>query len=83
VDCDTAREALSARIDGEAEPVSPDEHLHTCAECQEWYAAAAALTWVVPDEPAQMPDLADAVLWHVEPHAGILRSTRWRPRRPE
>lgn len=43
VDCDVAREALSARLDGEAEPVPSarvDEHLRTCAQCRSWYAAA-------------------------------------------
>ena len=39
VDCDVAREALSARIDGEREPVPSarvDEHLEHCAECRTW-----------------------------------------------
>lgn len=81
MDCDTCREALSARIDGEAEPVAPDEHLHSCASCQEWHAAATALTRSVPADTTPMPDLTDAVLWQVEPRAGLLRSTRWRPRR--
>lgn len=41
--CDVAREALSARIDGEREPVPAarvDEHLATCRECGAWYALA-------------------------------------------
>lgn len=82
VDCDTSREALSARIDGEAEPASPDEHLRTCAECREWYAAATALTWAFPDEStAPMPDFVDDVFERVEPREGLLGPTRWRPRR--
>ena len=47
MDCDTAREALSARIDGEAEPVPSarvDEHLETCEPCRQWQAAAAEQT---------------------------------------
>ncbi len=51
VDCDVAREALSARIDGEREPVPAprvDEHLATCEPCREWYAAAVNQTRVVP-----------------------------------
>jgi len=43
VDCDVAREALSARIDGEREPVPTlrvDEHLASCAGCREWYSRA-------------------------------------------
>jgi RNA polymerase sigma-70 factor, ECF subfamily len=41
--CDVAREALSARIDGEREPVPAarvDEHLETCRECCAWYILA-------------------------------------------
>ena len=41
--CDVAREALSARIDGEREPVPAarvDEHLEICRECCAWYILA-------------------------------------------
>ncbi len=41
--CDVAREALSARIDGEREPVPAarvDEHLETCPACCAWYIRA-------------------------------------------
>jgi predicted anti-sigma-YlaC factor YlaD len=41
--CDVAREALSARIDGEREPVPAarvDEHLQTCPDCRSWYIFA-------------------------------------------
>jgi predicted anti-sigma-YlaC factor YlaD len=47
VDCDVAQEALSARIDGEREPVPAarvDEHLATCADCSGWYAQAVEQT---------------------------------------
>jgi predicted anti-sigma-YlaC factor YlaD len=47
VDCDTAREALSARIDGEREPIPAarvDEHLHGCGPCREWHATAVEQT---------------------------------------
>ncbi|HTX97550.1 MAG TPA: DUF2275 domain-containing protein [Mycobacterium sp.] len=47
VDCDVAREALSARIDGEREPVPTlrvDEHLGSCAGCREWYSRAVEQT---------------------------------------
>ncbi|MFT4128076.1 MAG: zf-HC2 domain-containing protein, partial [Gordonia sp. (in: high G+C Gram-positive bacteria)] len=40
--CEVAREALSARIDGERETVPSirvDEHLAGCAECADWFAA--------------------------------------------
>ncbi|GFG76092.1 DUF2275 domain-containing protein [Mycobacterium botniense] len=41
MDCDVAREALSARLDGEREPVPParvDEHLASCPHCRAWFA---------------------------------------------
>ncbi|GAA2800002.1 DUF2275 domain-containing protein [Mycolicibacterium pallens] len=47
MDCDVAREALSARIDGEREPVPAarvDEHLTSCDECSAWYARAVEQT---------------------------------------
>lgn len=47
MDCDVAQEALSARIDGEREPVPAarvDEHLSTCEDCRFWYAQAVEQT---------------------------------------
>ncbi|WP_445169700.1 zf-HC2 domain-containing protein [Mycolicibacterium sp. Dal123E01] len=47
MDCDVAQEALSARIDGEREPVPAarvDEHLTTCDSCRAWYAHAVEQT---------------------------------------
>lgn len=47
MDCDVAREALSARIDGEREPIPAarvDEHLAGCAPCRDWQAAAVEQT---------------------------------------
>lgn len=44
VDCEVAREALSARIDGEREPVPSarvDEHLEGCSACRSWFERAA------------------------------------------
>jgi predicted anti-sigma-YlaC factor YlaD len=47
MDCDSARVALSARIDGE-DPALPgedlDAHLATCAECRAWQQRAHAVT---------------------------------------
>jgi predicted anti-sigma-YlaC factor YlaD len=47
MDCDTAREALSARIDGEREPIPAvrvDEHVASCDPCRQWQAAAVEQT---------------------------------------
>lgn len=44
MDCEVAREALSARLDGEREPVPSvrvDEHLGECAACREWFDQVA------------------------------------------
>ncbi|HET7741630.1 MAG TPA: DUF2275 domain-containing protein [Mycobacterium sp.] len=44
VDCNVARESLSARVDGEREPVPSarvDEHLAECRLCTEWYRIAS------------------------------------------
>ncbi|MDH6194635.1 putative anti-sigma-YlaC factor YlaD [Mycobacterium frederiksbergense] len=46
MDCVVAREALSARLDGEREPVPSarvDEHLRVCRECATWYDRAEVL----------------------------------------
>lgn len=47
MDCDIAREALSARIDGEREPIPAvrvDEHLAGCEPCRQWQLAAVEQT---------------------------------------
>ncbi|MCV7228457.1 DUF2275 domain-containing protein [Mycolicibacterium komossense] len=64
--CDVAREALSARIDGEREPVPAarvDEHLQTCRDCCAWYILADEQAKSVTLRPAQArPDLSAAIL---------------------
>ncbi len=66
VDCETCREALSARLDGEPEPApaaDTDAHLDDCAACQAWQEEAAALTRRLRLRPAtSTPDLVGAVL---------------------
>ncbi len=50
MDCDLARESLSARIDGEREPVPAarvDEHLAECEACRAWQSAAIGRTQVL------------------------------------
>ena len=73
MDCDIAREALSARIDGEREPVPAnqvDEHVAGCEPCRQWQAAAIERTQVlrrlagrsqvtVVRSPARQPDRWD------------------------
>jgi predicted anti-sigma-YlaC factor YlaD len=48
MDCDSAREAISARIDGEEEPgplaSSLDDHLSSCPACREWQQRAHVVT---------------------------------------
>jgi predicted anti-sigma-YlaC factor YlaD len=72
VDCSTCREALSARLDGEAGPVpatETDAHLAQCTSCSRWQLRAQALTRrirVRPAEPA--PDLVEAALAAAPPH---------------
>ena len=58
VDCVVAREALSARLDGEREPVPSarvDEHLRDCPDCATWYDKAGSLA-------LQLRDLANTGL---------------------
>ena len=73
MNCDIAREALSARIDGEREPVPAaqvDEHLAGCEPCRQWQAAAIERTQVLRRlagrsqvtavrDPARQPDRWD------------------------
>ena len=66
VDCVTCREAISARLDGEADPsdlLLIDGHLPTCPECQAWEAEAARLSRSIRVRPAvPTPDLTAAIL---------------------
>jgi predicted anti-sigma-YlaC factor YlaD len=85
VDCDTCREAVSARSDGEAEPVpveQTDAHLASCADCRRWQEDAAALTRGLRVRPAaEVPDLAAAVLAAAPPTrraARVARGWWWR-----
>ncbi|NIH87253.1 zf-HC2 domain-containing protein [Amycolatopsis granulosa] len=69
MDCATAREAISATLDGEDPGVAPaalDEHLTRCAACVVWQDEAAAVTRLVRLEPAATaPDVTERVLGHV------------------
>lgn len=62
--CDRAREAASARLDGEPLGTSAaalDEHLTGCPDCAAWLAEATRLTRLARLGPADVPDLADAI----------------------
>jgi predicted anti-sigma-YlaC factor YlaD len=73
MDCATCREALSARLDGEPEPVAAaqvDEHMADCPDCPDWYADAMVLTRRARvREFVATPDLVDAVLAEAQPPA--------------
>ncbi|MGV9712903.1 zf-HC2 domain-containing protein [Gordonia sp. NPDC003424] len=64
-----AREALSARIDGENEGVPAarvDQHVAGCAECRAWYATATAQAETMSAvAPGPSADPTDAILTRV------------------
>ncbi|WP_406690604.1 zf-HC2 domain-containing protein [Saccharopolyspora sp. ID03-671] len=71
MDCYTCREALSARLDGEAPPL-PDEqlvgHLAECADCRFWQHRATELTRALRVRAVEpTPDLTVPVLNAVLP----------------
>lgn len=81
MECVRCREALSARIDGEDEPVPAivtDEHLRDCGDCRQWYDRAVDLSRSLRvREAAPVPDLSEAIL----DEAPVLVDTRgWWPR---
>ena len=71
VDCAIAREALSARADGEAsidEGASADHHLESCAPCRDFAAEMAHIDRLVRVRPAeQIPSLVGAVTSRARP----------------
>ncbi len=81
MDCETAREAISAELDGEAAEVPPaelDEHLAHCASCQAWRTAAYEVTRRARLASARVsPRRTSEVL------AAVLASARVRRRRIE
>lgn len=79
LDCEICREALSARLDGEAEPIPTartDAHLEQCRSCTQWCRDAENLTRTLRVRVAPVtPDLAEAVLAAAPPQWNALR---WR-----
>jgi predicted anti-sigma-YlaC factor YlaD len=64
VRCDRAREAASARLDGEPLGTSAtalDQHLSACPDCARWLAEATRLTRQARLGPAHVPDLAESI----------------------
>jgi predicted anti-sigma-YlaC factor YlaD len=66
VDCQTCREALSARIDGEDEPAPADRtdaHLAGCPSCRAWQERAVASSRTLRvREVTPVPDLTDVIM---------------------
>lgn len=64
--CDVAREALSARLDGERPQVlaqQVDVHLESCRNCRTWLIGAAVQTRQLASfGPGHAPDLVDKIL---------------------
>ena len=88
--CDVAREALSARLDGERPQVlaqQVDAHLESCGRCRAWLIGAAVQTRRLASiEPGQGPDLADKIMASLSkgstaPYHRWMRALRWRYRR--
>jgi predicted anti-sigma-YlaC factor YlaD len=68
VECEVAREALSARMDGEREPVPArrvDEHLSSCPSCRQWQAQMDShmqlLRGLISTDRTRMIPVTDAV----------------------
>src|ERR1700757_4580783 len=80
--CDVAREALSARLDGERPEVlaqQVDAHLESCRGCRTWLIGAAAQTRRLASiAPGRGPDLVDQIMASVGAQsAAYHRSMRW------
>jgi RNA polymerase sigma-70 factor (ECF subfamily) len=79
--CDVAREALSARLDGERPQVlaqQVDAHLESCRACRAWLIGAAVQTRrFATFEPGQGPDLVEKIMAALgEDSTGYHRWTR-------
>lgn len=80
MDCDLARTALSAMLDGEEPGVDQrllERHVAGCGPCADWSERAAELVRLVRVTPAVPPgpDLSDVVLAHA-PMPGPTRARR-------
>ena len=80
--CDVAREALSARLDGERPQVlaqQVDAHLESCRSCRSWLIGAAVQTRRLASvEPGTGPDLVGKIMASIaEQSSGHQRRMRW------
>ncbi len=77
--CEVAREALSARLDGERPEVlaqQVDAHLESCGRCRTWLIGAAAQTRRLASiEPGHGPDLVDKIMASL--NEGFTPRQRW------
>ncbi|MFE3223590.1 zf-HC2 domain-containing protein [Nocardia sp. NPDC059228] len=73
--CETIRETLSARIDGEQEPIaaeSTDRHLDACADCRSWYRRAESLRRTLTAHPGSpVPELTADILRQLPPNSPL------------
>ncbi|MFF5987713.1 zf-HC2 domain-containing protein [Prauserella flavalba] len=78
MDCATAREAISATLDGEdpgVEPAELDEHAGRCPDCAAWRERAAEVTRLARLAPAvEVPDVTERALAGFRPS----RRAQWR-----
>jgi len=76
--CEVAREALSARLDGEGQHVPSqrvDAHLGSCRDCRDWLIGVAVQTRRLSSvEVAQGPDLVERIM----ATAGVAPTPRYR-----
>jgi len=80
--CEVAREALSARLDGERPQVlaqQVDAHLESCRGCRAWLIGAAVQTRrLAAIEPGEGPDLVDKIMASLDQQSPAYhRSVRW------
>jgi predicted anti-sigma-YlaC factor YlaD len=81
MNCDSSREALSARLDGENTGLAESDltaHLRTCAPCRSWAADIQRLHRLSRVTPAQpVPDLSERIV-----AAAQRKRPPWRDRLP-
>ncbi|GAB3566752.1 hypothetical protein GCM10027445_14080 [Amycolatopsis endophytica] len=81
MDCATAREAISATLDGEEPGVDAaalDQHVARCPACLAWQDDAAAVTRLARLEPAlPSPDVTGRVLDHLPSPPAKVDWPRW------